>query len=102
MLKLQYDRQLRMSEEFRSGYRMDLQGYAVQTRPPTGRWPDTWVSSDFSTEFTATRPVRGLRLEIAVPPKMESDQVLEIKQANGVAPRSCAQARNGWSSSRSL
>ena len=79
MLKLQYDRQLRMSEEFRSGYRMDLQGYAVQTRPPTGRWPDTWVSSDFSTEFIATRPVRGLRLEIAVPPKMESKQVLEIK-----------------------
>jgi hypothetical protein len=79
MLKLQYDRQLRMSEEFRSGYRMDLQGYAVQTRPPTGRWPDTWVSSDFSTEFTATRAVRGLRLEIAVPPKMESNQVLEIK-----------------------
>jgi hypothetical protein len=79
MLKLQYDRLLRQSEEYRAGYRMDLQGYAVQTRAPPGRWPDTWVSSDFSMEFTATRPVRGLRLEIAVPPKMESDQVLEIQ-----------------------
>jgi hypothetical protein len=78
MLKLQYDRQLRMSAEFRAGYRLDLQGYAVQTKAPSGRWPDTWVSSDFSTEFTATRPVRGIKLEIAVPPKMESDQVLEI------------------------
>ena len=79
MLKLQYERQLRMSEEFREGYRIDLQGYAVQTRPPSGRWPDTWVSSDFSTEFVVTRPTEGLALEIAVPPKMESDQVLEIK-----------------------
>jgi hypothetical protein len=79
MLKLQYDRQLRQSEEYRAGYRMDLQGYAVQTRPPMGRWPDTWVSSDFSMEFTATRSVLGLRMEVAVPPKMESDQVLEIQ-----------------------
>ena len=58
---------------------MDLQGYAVQTRAPQGRWPDTWVSSDFSMEFTPTSPVTGLTLEIAVPPKMESDQVLEIR-----------------------
>jgi hypothetical protein len=79
MLKLQYDHQLRQSEEYRTGYRMDLQGYAVQTRAPSGRWPDTWVSSDFSMEFTATRPVHGLLLEIAVPPKLESDQVLEIQ-----------------------
>lgn len=79
MLKLQYDRQLRMSEEFQAGYRMDLQGYAVQTRAPTGRWPDTWVSSDFSTAFRVTAPTRGLRLEIAVPPEMESDQTLEIR-----------------------
>jgi Rps23 Pro-64 3,4-dihydroxylase Tpa1-like proline 4-hydroxylase len=79
MLKLQYDHQLRLSQEFRSGYRLDLQGYAVQTRAPTGRWPDRWVSSDFSMEFTATRPVSGLLLEISVPEKMESNQVLEIQ-----------------------
>jgi 2OG-Fe(II) oxygenase superfamily len=79
MLKLQYDRQLRMSQEFRAGYRLDLEGYAVQTRAPTGRWPDRWCSSDFSTEFTATRPVKGLKLEISVPAKMESEQVLEIQ-----------------------
>jgi hypothetical protein len=79
MLKLQYDRQLRMSEEFRAGYKLDLQGYAVQGRAPAGRWPDTWVSSDFSMEFTPTKPARGLLLEVAVPPKLESDQVLEIQ-----------------------
>lgn len=79
MLKLQYDRQLRMSEEFRAGYRMDLQGYAVQRRAPSGRWPDTWVSSDFSMEFTPTKPVSGLHLEVAVPTKLGSDQVLEIE-----------------------
>jgi Rps23 Pro-64 3,4-dihydroxylase Tpa1-like proline 4-hydroxylase len=79
MLKLQYDRQLRQSEEYRTGYRLDLQGYAVQTKAPTGRWPDTWVSSDFSMEFRATKPVRGLLLEISVPQKLESDQVLEIQ-----------------------
>jgi hypothetical protein len=79
MLKLQYDRQLRQSEEFDTGYRLDLQGYAIQTRAPAGRWPDTWVSSDFSTEFIATAPVRGLLLRVVVPPGMESDQVLEIQ-----------------------
>jgi hypothetical protein len=51
----------------------------VQIRAPSGRWPDTWVSSDFSMEFTATRHVHALLLQIAVPPKMESDQVLEIQ-----------------------
>ena len=79
MLKLQYDRQLRMSEEFREGYRLDLQGYAVQTRAPSGRWPDRWCSSDFSMEFTPTRPVQALLLEVSVPAKMEGDQVLEIQ-----------------------
>jgi hypothetical protein len=79
MLKLQYDHQLRQSGEYRAGYRMDLQGYAVQTRAPTGRWPDTWVSSDFSTEFRATAPVHELIVDVAVPPKLESDQVLEIQ-----------------------
>jgi 2OG-Fe(II) oxygenase superfamily len=79
MLKLQYDRLLRQSEEFSAGYRLDLQGYGVQTRAPAGRWPDSWVSSDFSTEFTATTPVRGLLLEVTVPPDLGSDQVLEIR-----------------------
>jgi hypothetical protein len=78
MLKLQYDWQLRLGEDFRDGYKLDLQGYAIQTRAPMGRWPDTWVSSDFSTEFIATAPVRGLLLRVLVPPGMKSDQVLEI------------------------
>jgi hypothetical protein len=79
MLKLQYDHQLRLSDTFRTAYRMDLQGYAVQTRAPAGRFPDGWVSSDFSMEFTTTRPARGLNLEISVPQGMESDQHLEIQ-----------------------
>jgi hypothetical protein len=78
MLKLQYDRQLRQSEEFDAGYRLDLQGYAIQTRAPAGRWPDTWASSDFSMAFMPTRSVAGIVLGIAVPPKMESEQMLEI------------------------
>jgi hypothetical protein len=79
MLKLQYEQQLRLSEEFSAGYRIDLQGYAVQGRAPTGRWPDQWVSSDFSMEFTPTRPARALLLEVKVPEQMESDQTLEIR-----------------------
>lgn len=82
MLKLQYDRQLRQGEEYRAGYRMDLQGYGVQTRAPRGRWPDTWVSSDFSMEFTATAPAHELVLGVAVPAKMGSAQTLQI-QAGG-------------------
>jgi Rps23 Pro-64 3,4-dihydroxylase Tpa1-like proline 4-hydroxylase len=79
MLKLQYDRQLKLSADFRAGYRMDLQGYAIQERAPAGRWPDRWVSSDFSMEFTPTRPVKALLLEVSVPKKMEGDQTLEIR-----------------------
>ena len=79
MLKYQYDRQLRLSEEFRAGYRIDLQGFAVQTKAPAGRFPDSWASSDFSMEFTVTRPARALLLEVAVPAKMPSEQVLAIR-----------------------
>ena len=79
MLKLQYDRQLLLSEAYEEGYRMDLQGYAVQTRAPRGRFSDGWVSGDFSMEFTATRPVIGLRLSVLVPAGMETDQTLEIR-----------------------
>jgi hypothetical protein len=79
MLKFQYDAQLRLSEEFQAGHRFDLLGYGVVTRPPVGRWADTWVSKEFNIEFAAVRPVRGLQLEIATPPQLEEDQVLEIQ-----------------------
>jgi 2OG-Fe(II) oxygenase superfamily len=79
MLKLQYDRQLRLSEDFEAGYRLDLQGFAVQTRAPVGRWSDTWVSSDFRMEFRPTKRVFGVLLRIAVPREMPSDQVLDLE-----------------------
>jgi hypothetical protein len=79
ILKLQYDRQLLMSEAYEAGYRMDLQGYAVQTRAPRGRFSDGWVTGDFSIEFTATKPVSGLRLGVVVPARMEGDQTLDIR-----------------------
>ena len=79
MLKLQYDRQLHLSEAYEASYRMDLQGYAVQTRAPRGRFSDGWVTGDFSMEFTATKPVIGLRLGVVVPARMEADQTLEIR-----------------------
>lgn len=79
MLRYQYDRQLRLSEDFAAVYRLDLQGYAVQTRAPTGLWPDGWASSDLSVEFTATRPLRGILLGVVVPEKLGSDQILQIR-----------------------
>jgi Rps23 Pro-64 3,4-dihydroxylase Tpa1-like proline 4-hydroxylase len=86
LLELEYDRQQHVSERFneemevwRGWSRLDLQGYAVQTKAPTGWFTDGWVSSEFSMEFRATRPVRGLLLQVWVPPKLGSDQVLEIR-----------------------
>jgi Rps23 Pro-64 3,4-dihydroxylase Tpa1-like proline 4-hydroxylase len=79
MLRLQYDRQLYMSQEFERAYRLDLQGYGVETRAPNGRWPDGWVSTDFSMEFRATRPVRAVVLEIKISENIDSEQVLEIQ-----------------------
>jgi Rps23 Pro-64 3,4-dihydroxylase Tpa1-like proline 4-hydroxylase len=78
-LKAVYDREQRALEDLRKGHRLDLQGYAVQTRAPEGRWPDTWISNNFSTEFRVTRPAQGLLLEVAVPPALETDQRLEIR-----------------------
>jgi hypothetical protein len=81
MIKAVYDREQSLSEQlefWRSGHRLELQGYAVQTRPPTGVWPDNWTSREFSMEFSAVKPVRGLLLEVSVPHALGSDQVLEI------------------------
>jgi hypothetical protein len=82
MLKLQYDRQLRMSQEFNLAYKLDLQGYAVQTKAPNGIFPDGWVSSDFSIEFRPTRPARELVLEAQVPSNLEEDQLLELQSGD--------------------
>jgi Rps23 Pro-64 3,4-dihydroxylase Tpa1-like proline 4-hydroxylase len=78
-LKAVYDREQRALEELMRGHRLDLQGYAVQSRAPKGRWPDTWISDDFSTAFRVTRPAKELLLEVAVPPGLEQDQRLEIR-----------------------
>jgi hypothetical protein len=88
-LQFLYDRELKFSsqidvlsralEDTRSNLRLDLQGYVVQTRAPRGWWPDGWVGRDFSFGFEATRPVRGVKIEVWVPPQLESGQVLEAE-----------------------
>jgi hypothetical protein len=69
----------RALEDARSNLSLALQGYATQTRAPTGWWPDGWAGKDFSLGFSGTRPVRALKLEIWVPPQLESGQLLEIE-----------------------
>jgi hypothetical protein len=81
-LKAVYDREQRALEDLRLGHRLDLQGYAVQTRAPVGRWPDTWVSNSFNMEFRVMRPAKDLSLEVAVPPGLEQNQRLEIRAGN--------------------
>jgi hypothetical protein len=88
-LQFLYDRELKFNsqidvlsralEDTRSNLRLDLQGYAVQTKAPTGWWPDGWVGQDFRFGVSATRPVRGLTLEVWVPSQLESGQVFEIE-----------------------
>jgi Rps23 Pro-64 3,4-dihydroxylase Tpa1-like proline 4-hydroxylase len=65
-------------EESREGVRLDLQGYAVQTGPPTGIFHDGWASEELEFEFTPTRPVSGLKLEVGVPARLGGAQTLEI------------------------
>jgi hypothetical protein len=90
-LKFLYERELKFNnqidvlrralEQARSGQRLDLQGYVVQTRAPTGWWPDGWVAKDFSIEFQATRPARAVKLDVWVPSQLESGQAVEIAAA---------------------
>jgi hypothetical protein len=87
-LKFLYERELKFNtqidvlrralEDARSNQRLDLQGYAVQTRAPTGWWPDGWAAQDLNFEFSVTRPAHALKLEVWVPSQLESGQVVEI------------------------
>jgi hypothetical protein len=88
MLQFLYQREQRFSrqidtlryalDEAQRSQRLELQGYAVQTKSPDGIWPDRWVSSEVMFEFSPTKPMRGLQLEVMAPPQLESPQVLEI------------------------
>jgi hypothetical protein len=67
------------TEEPGGGVRLDLQGYAVQGTPPTGLFHDGWAAQELEFEFTPTRRVSGLNLEINVPAGLDSMQTLEIE-----------------------
>lgn len=91
-LKFLYERELKFNtqidvlrqereralEEARSNLRLDLQGYAVQTRAAAGWWPDGWAAQDLNFEFSATRPVSALKLEVWAPKELDPGQVVEI------------------------
>jgi len=88
MLQFLYQREQRFNRQIdalrhaldtaRQGQRLDLQGYAVQPQAPRGIWSDGWASSELVFEFSPTRPVRGLELDLAVPAQLETSQVLAI------------------------
>jgi hypothetical protein len=65
-------------DEANKSQKLELQGYAVQTKAPGGWWPDGWASDEFTFEFSPTKPVRGLELEVIAPSPLQSPQVLEI------------------------
>ena len=62
----------------RGAARAPLQGYCVQTRAPTGLWPDGWAGARLPIAFEPTESVRGIELELWVPERLGGDQVLEI------------------------
>jgi hypothetical protein len=88
LLKMLYEREKQFTkqiddlkyalEEASKSQKLGLQGYAVQTKAPGGWWPDGWASDDFTFEFSPTKPVRGLELEVIAPSPLKSAQVLEI------------------------
>jgi hypothetical protein len=63
----------------RNALRLPLQGYAVQAAAPQGMWPDRWVGTEFSANFTPQRKARGVELELWVPEQLAGDQVLEME-----------------------
>ena len=100
MLKLQYDRQLRIARS--SGPATGWISRVMRSRPgrrrEDGPIPGCRATSAWSSP--QREPVSGLRLEIAVPPKMESDQVLEIRAGDWSGTEEL-QSRRGADASRS-
>ena len=65
-------------DEARSALRVPLQGYATQTSPPQGYWPDQWVAREFAFAFEPTRRSKRLTLELWAPDRLGGDQDLAI------------------------
>jgi hypothetical protein len=88
-LKFLYDREKQFAAQIaamegaltqaRNALRLPLQGYAVQAAAPQGMWPDRWVGTEFSANFTPQRKARGVELELWVPEQLAGDQVLEME-----------------------
>ncbi len=70
----------RALDEARSVQRVDLQGYA-RVNSVSGAWADGWSAADFGVEFTVSRALRGLSVDVWVPPQLDSTQALTLRCA---------------------
>ena len=67
--------------EAREALRLPLQGYASQSGPPDGMWPDRWVGNEFACRFVAQRKVRALELDLWIPDQLDGEQTLDVEVA---------------------
>lgn len=66
-----------------SAQHIDVQGYA-KVESVRGIWADGWSSDQLAVSFTPSRAVRGLSVDVWVPPQLLATQLLTVKCAGVV------------------
>ncbi len=64
--------------EARAAQRIDLQGYA-RVSSVEGHWPDGWCARRLAVRFTPSRAVRGLEIDLWLPPQLDGPQRFSIR-----------------------
>lgn len=68
--------------EARTSQRINLQGYA-SVSAVDGCWPDGWVSRTLVTAFETSRALRGLSVDLWVPPQLTDVQKVSVGFCGG-------------------
>lgn len=67
-------------EQARAAQRVDLQGYA-RVDSVAGSWPDGWCGTRLEVDFTPSKSVRGVLVDLWVPPQLSGPQKLVLRCA---------------------
>ena len=74
----------------RGAQRLELQGYARQPEAVRGVWPDQWAGAEVAAMIAPTRDMRGLQIEVWVPPQIVAGQQLRIEFGDAVSTHTVA------------
>ena len=98
---IQIERLKQALADARSAQRINFQGYA-KVNAVSGSWPDGWVGRSFAAAFEPSRAVRGMTIDLWVPPQLKASQKLTLSYAGerrdvSVSPGARETLRLPWS-----